>query len=243
MYKVRDKADTFYTHIPGWIDLTPRLLVIGKSALSGKTTFVTNAILRDDMFGPYYSGDDIYIISQSLKTDEKLRKIIEYKKIPDSHCIDILDEDVLAEIWAKVEDEYVEAISKKKIPRNTIIIFDDISASGGLKNKKNGMISKIAMQGRHICLGMILTCQKLSDVSTHVRENCTSVAAFEMSQKQLDLLAMDHNIFPKKSSFFRMFNSVINEPRDFMIINYSAKTKQERFMDKDLKIIDWSQFL
>jgi hypothetical protein len=76
-----------------------------------------------------------------------------------------------------------------------------------------------------------------------VRENATGVIAFEASQRQMDLLATDHSFFPKRASFFKLFNSVITEPRDFLIINYSAKNKDERFMDKDLKVIDWHQFL
>jgi hypothetical protein len=243
MLRVKDKADSYAIEIPAWFSITPRVLLIGKSQYSGKTTFVINAMLRKTMFGPYYEGKDIYIFSESLDTDEKLIKMVEYKKIPKSNQISIIDEDVMRELWDKLEENYLESISNNETPPNVMLIFDDISSGGGLKKKKNGMISRFAMQGRHICVGFIMSAQKLTDLPTGVRENATAVVAWEMSDKQMNLLAADHSFFPKKSSFINLFNSVIQEPRDFLIINYSAKSKDDRFMDKDLKIIDWHKFL
>ena len=243
MLKVKDKSDLYFTPIPGWFSIAPRLLVLGRSQMSGKSTVVLNAMLRDNMFGPHYEGKNIYIISPSLKTDEKLKKLIAYKDIPESNCMEMMDEDILKELWDKIETEYLEDIGNGEKAQNVIIIFDDVSSSGDLKRKKNGMLSRFACNGRHINCGFILTSQKLSDVSTTVRENLIGAIIFECSQAQLQLVAADHSFFPKMSSFFKMFNSVIKEPRDFLMINYSAPTKEERFRDKDLNVIDWSQFL
>jgi hypothetical protein len=242
MLKVKDKGDSYYTEIPGWFSLPPRILLQGKT-LSGKTTALLNAMLRDNMFGPHYKGDDIYIVSPSLETDEKLKKLIEFKNIPDSNLIPLMDEEILQELWNKIEADYLQAVQSKKKPPNVIVIFDDVSASGALKNKKNGMMAQFACVGRHINVGFIVTAQKLTDVPTLLRENLSGAICFDMSEKQLNLLAADHSFFPKRSSFFKMFNSVINGPRDFLMINYSASTKEERFRDTELKVIDWKQFL
>ena len=59
MLRVKDKADSYAIDIPGWFSITPRVLLIGKSQYSGKTTFVINAMLRETMFGPYYEGNNI----------------------------------------------------------------------------------------------------------------------------------------------------------------------------------------
>ena len=243
MLRVKDNTDSYAIDIPGWFSITPRVLLIGKSQYSGKTTFVVNAMLRETMFGPYYEGKNIYIFSESLDTDEKLRKLCDFKNIPKSNQISMIDEDIMKELWDKLEEDYLQSVSNKETPPNVMLIFDDISATGGLKKKKNGMISRFAMQGRHICVGFIMSAQKLTDLPTTVREQATVVVGWEMSDKQMNLLAADHSFFPKKSSFFKLFNSVIQEPRDFLIINYSAKNKDDRFMDKDLKVIDWHQFL
>lgn len=243
MLRVKDKADSYAIDIPGWFSITPRILIIGKSQYAGKTTVILNAMLRDTMFGPYYEGENIYIFSESIATDEKLRKLIDFKKIPESNQISMIDEEIMSELWDKLQEDYLATVENKKTPPNVMLIFDDISASGGLKKKKNGMISRFTCQGRHIGVGFMMSAQKLSDLPTSTRENATGVIAFEMSAKQADLLSADHSFFPKRSSFINLFNSVIQEPRDFLIINYSAKTKDERFMDKDLKVIDWHKFL
>jgi hypothetical protein len=243
MLKVKDKSDSYYTEIPGWFSLPPRLLFIGKSQYSGKTTCLLNALLRDNMFGPHYKGENIYIISPSLETDEKLKKLIDFKNIPPINLIPIMDEEILKELWDKFQADYLEAVEEKKKPPNVIVIFDDVSASGSLKSKKNGMMAQFACVGRHLNVGFICTAQKLTDVPTVVRENLTGVIAFEMSEKQLNLLAADHSFFPKRTSFFKMFHSAIQEPRDFLMINYSAPSKAERFRDKNLNVIDWTQFL
>jgi hypothetical protein len=244
MLRVKDKADSYAIDIPGWFSITPRILVIGKSQYAGKTTVILNAMLRDTMFGPYYEGKNIYIFSESIATDEKLRKLIDFKNIPTSpNQISMIDEEIMSELYDKLEEDYLASIEAKEVPPRVMLIFDDISASGGLKKKKNGMINKFTCQGRHIGVGFMMSAQKLSDLPTGVRENATGVVAFEASQRQMDLLATDHSFFPKRASFFKLFNSVIREPRDFLIINYSAKNKNERFMDKDLKVIDWHQFL
>ena len=241
MLRVKDKGDSYYTDIPGWFSLPPRLLLQGKT-LSGNTTALLNAMLRDNMFGPHYKGENIYIISPSLETDEKIKKLIDFKNIPESNLIPIMDEEILKELWDKFEEDYLECIQTKK-PQNIIVIFDDVSASGDLKKKKNGMMSQFACVGRHLNVGFICTAQKLTDVPTVLRENLSGAICFDMSEKQLNLLAADHSFFPKRSSFFKMFNSVIKEPRDFLMINYSAPSKAERFRDKDLNVIDWTQFL
>jgi hypothetical protein len=242
MLKVKDKGDSFYTHIQDWFSLPPRLLLQGKT-LSGKTTALLNIMLRDNMFGPYYKGEHVYIISPSLDTDEKLKKLIDFKKIPDSNLIPLMDEEILKALWEKIQGEYLEAVENKTKPENVIIIFDDVSSSGSLKSKKNGMLAQFACVGRHINVGYIVTAQQLTDVPRVLREQLSGAICYEMSMKQLTLLAGDHSFFPKQSSFFKMFNSVINGPRDFLMINYSAPTKDERFRDKDLKVIDWKQFL
>jgi len=40
--KVKDKTDKFYTEVPGLFDVPCRLLINGKSQLSGKTTIILN---------------------------------------------------------------------------------------------------------------------------------------------------------------------------------------------------------
>lgn len=56
---------------------------------------------------------------------------------------------------------------------------------------KSGIISKIAMNGRHINLRSIFTTQKYSLLGTGLRNNITGAILFATSFKELDLIEAD----------------------------------------------------
>ena len=68
--KVRDKNDTYYTPIERLFDIPFKILINGKSQLSGKTTIILNLLLNP-VFGydKLFDGDDIHIISKVSMND------------------------------------------------------------------------------------------------------------------------------------------------------------------------------
>jgi hypothetical protein len=153
------------------------------------------------------------------------------------------DEEVLETLYKNLEEQYKDEVADgEKKPANKILVLDDCSFSGALKAKMNGIINKVAMNGRHINLSLLITAQKYTDVSTGIRENLSCLIAFDMSQKQLELVGADHNFFHSKKMFFKLFHDHIKERHDFIVVNYSAKDKASRYMDKTFDVIDISKY-
>jgi len=237
IYKVKDKSDSYYKD-NGILFSTPtRLIISGKSQLSGKTSLMTNLLLRSEFYLNTFDGDDIYIFSPSVGSDEKLKKMIKIKKIPDSNVIDGFDEEVLEQIYKNIEEDYKEAEENGEKPKDTLIIFDDLSFSGVLKKKTQGnMISKIFNQGRHVLLSVWLVSQKYSDISTTSRINANGAIIFNTSSKELELIERDHNYNGTKKEFMKMFRDNVVSNHDFLVVNYSNKA-EERYLNSSFEPI------
>jgi len=56
---------------------------------------------------------------------------------------------VLEVIYNFIEDHYIASFENKEKPDNFLIILDDLSYGGQLKNKNNRILAKIFSNGRH----------------------------------------------------------------------------------------------
>lgn len=241
MLKVKDKAETYYTKKNIIFDLPFRLLLIGKSQFSGKSSTIFNFLLRDEFYLKEFEGDNIFIVSASLTTDNKLKKLIEVKDIPNTNLFSEYNEMALDELYDILQEDYEEAINNKDKPTNKLLIFDDISFKGDLKKSQNGVVSKLFCNGRHINVSTILTAQKYTDINTTCRENATGCVLFSCSNKQLDIIADDHNKLNSKKQFMNMFRDVTKEPYSFMVVNYT-NPYDELYLDKDFNKINYSKY-
>jgi len=233
IYKVKDKAETYYTKKDIIFDLPMRLLIVGKSQFSGKSNLLVNLICRDEYYNKDFAGEDIFLVSPSIYSDAKLEKLVNVKNIPETNLMEEYDEEVLIALYDLLEKEYKENVADRVRPTNKLIVFDDCSFSGVFKKKINGIVSKIFSNGRHINLSVIITSQKYSDLSTSSRENASGAIFFDCSNKQLDLIEADHNrLLHGKKAFLEMFREVLQEPYSFLVVNYS-NPKENRYMDKD----------
>jgi hypothetical protein len=237
IYKVKDKAESFYSKKPVIFDLPMRLLIVGKSQLSGKSNLLVNLLLRDEYYGSDFKGEDIYLVSPSATTDDKLIKLIKAKDIPQTNIMDDFDEDVISELYNMLQEEYQEAVDEKEKPSNKLIIFDDMSFSGALKSRaKASIVPKIFSNGRHINLSVIVTAQKYSDISTSARENANGAIFFSCSNKQLELIEADHNYNTNKRDFMKLFRDTMTDKHSFFVVNYT-NPKEERYMDENFNVI------
>lgn len=237
IYKVKDEADKYYTKKDLIFDIPFRLLIVGKSQLSGKSNILVNLLLRDEFYNKDFNGENIFLVSPSIKNDEKIKKIIKIKEIPEENLFTEYDEDVLKELYKMLEEEYEEAVANKETPQNKLIIFDDMSYNGDLKAKKHGIINKIFSNGRHINLSIITTAQKYSDLLTASRENCNGCILFNCSNRQLEMIEADHNFLETKKEFMKMFRNVMNEKHAFLVVNYT-NPKEQRYLDKNFDVIN-----
>jgi len=237
IYKVKDDAEAYYSKKNTIFDLPMRLLIVGKSQLSGKSNLLVNLLLRDEFYNKDFKGENIFLVSPSITNDDKLRKLIKVKDIPEENLFTEYDEDVLKELYKLLQNEYEEAKENKEKPQNKLVIFDDCSYNGALKSKQHGIINKMFSNGRHINLSIITTAQKYSDLLTSSRENCNGGIFFNCSNKQLELIESDHNYLGNKKEFFNMFRHVMDDKHAFLVVNYT-NSKEQRYLDKNFDVIN-----
>ena len=224
--KVRDKCDNYYTQVPGLFDVPFRILINGKSQLSGKTTIILNLLANPDFgYDKMFKGENIYIISNN-KLDNKLKMLSDRLEIPDDQCT-TFDEDYLETLYENLEEEFLEETEGGGKPANRLIIMDDCGYSNSLKNKQAGIISRLICNGRHINLSQIFTSQKYTQCSTTLRTNITGAILFGTSMKEVDLIAEDMNYFEDKKTFIKMFREATKNPRSFLVVNYSKGLSAE----------------
>jgi hypothetical protein len=239
IFKVRDKSEKNYIKKGDMFDLPMRLLVVGKSFLSGKTNLLTNLLLQDDqrLYRNNFKGENIIVFSGSLGTDKKLDKIITQLDIPESNLFNEFDEDTLEALLDITKENYDDAISEGEKPQHTLFILDDMSFGGNLKKHTNGSIAKLFSNGRHYLASCYLSSQRYVDVLTSCRENCSGVILFKCTDRQLDTIAEDHNFLVEgKNQFKKMFREVTTEPHSFMVVNYS-NNPDKLYMNKNFKAI------
>ena len=231
--KVKDKDEKYYIKKDKMSSLPARILIIGKSQLSGKTNLLINLLCREgkNFYKDDFKGENIYLVSTSIGTDDKLDKLINFKEIPDENLVNGYDEETLKEIYHEVEQKH-----KEEPKDHFLIILDDVSFSGGLKAKLNGIISRIFSNGRHINLSCILTSQKYTDVLPSARENMTQLFAFQCSNKQLDLITDDVNYLSDNKTFKKMFRSVMTTKHAFFVVNF-FKGVHEMYMNEKFEVI------
>ena len=236
--KVADSSDAFHKEMPVF-DLPFKILINGKSQLSGKTTIVLNLLLNPDFkYDKQFKGKNMYIVSDN-KLDNKLKLLAEYKEIPDENLM-TYDEGMLTELYSDLEEKFLEEKEEKNI-QNRLILFDDCGYSGNLKNKQSGIISKLICNGRHLNLSQIYTAQKYSQVSTTLRTNITGAILFNTSAKELDLISQDFNYLKSSKAFVNMFRDITgNTPRDFLVVNFTNKTSL--FMNSEFESIDTKKY-
>jgi hypothetical protein len=236
--KVADSSDSFHKPMPVF-DLPFKVLINGKSQLSGKTTIVLNLLLNPDFkYDKEFKGENMYIVSDN-KLDNKLKLLADYKEIPEENLM-TYDESVLTELYSELEEKFLEEKAEKKI-QNRIILFDDCGYSGNLKNKQSGIISKLICNGRHLNLSQIYTSQKFSQISTTLRTNITGAILFNTSAKELDLISQDFNYLKSSKAFVNMFRDITgNTPRDFLVVNFT--NNNSLFMDSEFETIDTKKY-
>ena len=137
--KVIDKSDSYYTPMDGIPDLPFRMIVVGKSQLSGKSTIILNLLLRPEFYGGKFQPEDIYLISNN-KLDNKLRILADQLDVPGSNIMKF-SEDRLQAIYDHIEDMASDAVNDGDKPVNSLMVIDDCSYSGDFKSKIDGVIS------------------------------------------------------------------------------------------------------
>lgn len=236
--KIKDVTDTYYTK-HDLFDLPMRLLLCGKSQLSGKSTFILN-LFRDSFFGKFFKGENIYYISDN-RVDNKLRLLQDFKQIPDENIMPY-DEEILTDLYDTLEENFMDSVDAKEKPPNIMIVFDDVGHSNSLKNKQAGIVSKLISNGRHINCSQIYSIQNYTMASTTLRNQITGAILFGMSNKSLELVEQDLNYTDSKKTFMKMFNDNARaKPHSFLAVSFT-RGSGEMYMNSDFETIDVSKY-
>ena len=213
---------------PMW-NLPFRLLVVGKSLISGKTNAISNLLLRpynnDDVIGQMFYRKDfkaehIYLVCKTADLDDTWKVIIKEKGIPLENVSYSYDEEKLQAFYNNLEANFHEAKEKGEQPPHVLICFDDMSFGGQLKHRNFGVITQMFCNGRHLRLSVIITAQKFSHILTDCRENMSGAIFFGCTNKQLALIEEDINQLDTKKAFFQMFKEATKEKHSSLFVRF-----------------------
>lgn len=220
--KCRDTYDNYKINKGEMLPSLPsKIAIIGKSGISGKTTILSNIINRDEYFNKDFKGDNIYMISGSINSDDKIKNIIKYKEIPPENIFTSIDDEVLEYIMEVIKEKYTDSIEDKKTPQHSLIIFDDISYDSKLSMHTNDKISEIVCNMRHYLTTTIFTAQKSTQLARVIRTNCIYFVIFKQCLSELENI-MGDICYINKKQFKNMFNEATTGKHDFFICNLDA---------------------
>jgi hypothetical protein len=242
IHKARDGFDKVIKKHPTLFQLPMKMLLISKSQVGcGKSNIILNMLVKPEGYRDYFDGDDIYIFNPSSKLDKKFQVIIEQLDIPSHNIFDEFDDEILNELLDNLTEQTQQEKEEGEI-KHKLIILDDCSFGGKLKSKRNGAVSRLFSNGRHMACSVILTSQKLTDIPTIARENATVILSGNSSNKQLDVLADDCNLLSNKKQFVKMFRDLTDEPYSFMCVDFCRKPS-ERYLDRNFEPVDQSKYV
>jgi len=222
IWRMKDLTDEFTVKKQPLFDLPMRLLICGSTG-SGKTSVLGNLLLRPDMYKGDWKPENIYIVSGTLKSDSKLKTIVEQLDVPQSNLFGKYEDPLMDAIFEMIEDNYNESIADNKRPEHSLIVLDDVSYTGRLAavNKQDDPLLRVLMLGRKLMCSVICTSQKYSQLATSARENASAMMLATCTNKQLNLIENDVNYLKTKKDFHDLFRRQTKEPHDYFIVDYA----------------------
>lgn len=225
--KIKDVFDKSYKQKGLLFNMPFRIGLVGRSGM-GKTNMLIN-LLNDDFYGKDFESDDIYIVSGSLATDDKIKNLVEKRKIPLENLYNGYKEQEMHELYDNLSTNYKVSLFENKKPDHSLIIFDDISFSNSLKDKSGGMIDKFSCNSRKFIVNIIFTAQKYTQYSTCLRENLSGIICASCSDRQLESISEDFNYIGDKKMFREMFRKMTDDKFSFFVANLT-NDKKDRYL-------------
>tara|TARA_R110000772_G_scaffold89285_1_gene185063 strand:- start:494 stop:1219 length:726 start_codon:yes stop_codon:yes gene_type:complete len=221
VYKMKDTSDKFTIKKSPLFDLPMRLLVIGRTGC-GKSNFLGNLLLRSEAYRDDFLPENIYIFSGSLKGDMKLKTIIDELDIPESNLFDSFNEEIGHIIYDNIVEQYNDDVEDKQTPSQNLIIFDDLGFTNLMnKSNKNSILDRIFCNGRKYLISTITLNQKITQLSTTAREQCSGMVLYQCTNKSMEIIEQDFNYMDDKKIFRKMVRDHTQSKHNYMIVNFS----------------------
>lgn len=214
IYPVKDgwKENVYeHEHFP----LPARILLVGRSQMSGKTTFLTNLLLRPEFLGKdVFKGEDCFIMAPSIERDAKLQFIVKGLQIPKTNQIQEFSEPFLQ----RAMHHFRKSATTGK---QQLLILDDVASH--FKGAHEELLQDMFTMGRHLGLTIVATAQKYSQIPTTFRENATHMIMWSASENQADLAAKDFSFGISRSNFKELHDTATQEQHGFLMVNLSRQ--------------------
>ena len=233
--KMRDKSDSFTVHKEHSFSLPMRVLAIGRAGCGKPPTALGNLLLRKEFYRNDFDPENIYIFSGSLKGDLKLQTIVAELDIPAMNLFDSFNEGIAHIIYDDAAQNFKEAVAEKRKPDHILHVLDDLGwANLQNKNKKSSVIDKIVSNGRKYLVSFISLNQRLTQVSTNVREQASGLMLWSSASKQLELVESSLNYLGAKKQLLAMVKKHTQKCHDFIVIDLG---KEKMYRNKEFRPI------
>ena len=235
VFKMKDISDNFTIKKDDIPSLPMRMLAIGRTGCGKSSIALGNLLLRDEFYRKDFLPENIFIFSGSLSGDIKLRTIIDNLDIPSSNLFDTYDQEAANDIYDILVQNFNEKINDKMKPEHSLIIFDDLGFTNLQKtNKKNNILDKILCNGRKFLISTITLNQKLTQLNTNAREQCSAVMLWKSTKKQVDLAESTFNYLDNRNAFFELVRKNTIGQHDFIVMDFQ---KPEIYRDMNFNPI------
>lgn len=197
-----------------------RMLCIGSSGL-GKTSFAIQMITKQTCF------DKIYVISRH-NTQSKYVYLKEYledieRSIEDSHNI----KHKIIELWSDSLDDLPDIKEGYDPAFRNLILIDDFNNLTKSEEKK---IASYFCRCRHANASIILCNQLYFRSPRPVRLNLSHCVLFNNNNnREITMLANELACDMSSQDFKRLYNTILNRPYQFMLIDNTATNKSLRY--------------
>ena len=229
--KVKDDTDKL-TVDHTVFSLPIRGLLIARSG-QGKNSQLLN-IMCSDLFkyNKLFKGKDIYIFAPDPYGDEKMRKLIDYYQIEDNNIYsgDKPDLEGLEHVYKGLIEEFRDDPTQKPV-----IIIDDYSSTG-IFAKQYNILTKIFCNSRKYQINIFFLQQAYVHTNPAIRSNANVLILGNCSNKNLKLVAEEHNYLKDDKTFKNLFREHTKEQHHFFIVNYT-NSYDRLYLDKDYKAI------
>ena len=132
-------------------------------------------------------------------------------------------------------ENFNEKLNDKLTPDQSLIVFDDLGFTNLQKtNKQNNILDKILCNGRKFLISTITLNQKLTQLNTNARENCSAVMLWKSTKKQVDLAESTFNYLSNRNAFFELVRKNTMGQHDFIVMDFQ---KPEIYRDMEFKPI------